>query len=238
MAEHEQTIAIVYLHRAEDQDNKCMLTSERLIVVYRGKVNSFERQHIKKIFFNQRRLLLPLIIGGIAAPLSLLAIFMNLYNLWPLMFVFFLGLALFYLGLQLHPVLTIQDTVKEHDFFLQEKSANLQEFLTFARQLIFRGESQMYLVLPLEEWQTLKRETVIRPNALQEHGFLRLLNRQQLVRWKQQRHRQLSAWVILHIDPLKVSADIRYERAEGTDELFAHLYGTLSWEEILHYEML
>lgn len=238
MAAYEQTIAIVYLHQAEDQDNKCMLTSERLMVVYKGKMHSFDRSHIKDLYFSRRRLLLPLVIGGISAPLSLLAIFMNLYSLWPLMFVFFLGLALFYLGLQMHPALTIQDTVKEHDFFLQEKSANLKEFLSFARQLIFRGESQMYLVLPLEEWQAMEQKPTIRPRELQEKGFLRLLNPKQLERWKQQKHRQLSAWVILHIDPLKVKSDIRYERVEGTDELFANLYGTLSREEVLHHRIL
>ena len=238
MADVEQTIAIVYLQHAEDKDNKCMLTSERLMVVYKGKFHSFDRAHLKDLYFSRRRLLLPLIAGGVSAPLSLLAIFMNLYNPWPLMFVFFLGLALFYLGLQQHPVLTVKDTVKEHDFFLEELTANLKAFLSFARQAVFHGESLLYLVLPLEEWQKMKREAVIDPPQLKEQGFLRLLNPSQLQRWKAQKHRPSSGWIVLHVDPLKVQADIRFEKSDGNDELIANLYGKLSREAILHHEII
>lgn len=238
MADYEETIAIVYLHLAEDQDNKCMLTSERLMVVYKGKLDSYDRTHIRDLYFNKRRLLLPLVSGGIAAPLSLLAIFLNLYNPWPLMFVFFLGLALFYLGLQQHPVLTIKDTVKEHDYFLQEVTPNLKAFLSFARQVIFRGESLLFLALPLDQWQEIQGAEVIQPFELKQQGFIRLMNQQQLKRWKLQKKEAPGGWAVLHIDPTRVQADIRYEAAPGTRELFAHLYGSLRKENVLRQEFM
>ncbi len=232
----EKTIAIVYLHRAEDQDNKCMLTSERLIVVYRGRPYSFERQHIRDLYFSWRRLLFPLVAGGISAPLSLLAIFMNLYNPWPLMFIFFLGLALFYLGLQQHPVLTIKDTVKEHDFFLREKTPNLKEFLSFARQVIFSGGNIMSLAVPLEHWQAVEHQAVFSPLDMNEKVRLRLMNTQQLRRWKQQKYRS-AGWVVLHLDTVKLQqADIRYEQSGGGDELYAYLYSSFRKEDIVRKE--
>lgn len=213
-----------------------MLTSERLIVVYKGKPYSFERQHIRDLYFSWRRLLLPLVAGGISAPLSLLAIFMNLYNLWPLMFIFFLGLALFYLGLQQHPVLTIKDTVKEHDFFLREKTPNLREFLSFARQVIFSGGNIMSLAVPLARWQAVAHQAVVKPSDIHGKARLRLMNTQQFRRWQQQKHRS-AGWVVLHLDTVKLrQADIRYEQSGDGDALYAYLYSGFSKEDIVRKE--
>jgi len=234
---NEKTIAIVYLHQAEDRENKCMLTSERLILVYRGKPFSFDRKYIRDLYFSQRRLLLPLVTGGIGAPLSLLAIFMNLYNPWPLMFIFFLGMALFYLGLQQHPVLTVKDTVKEHDFFLKEKTTNLKEFLSFARQVIFSGGNMMYLALPLQQWQALASQKTISPEMIKEQNRLLLLNPQQYQRWKQHKNRQPDRWTVLQLDTVRLQkADIRYERNDGSNGLYAYLYGSFSKEDIVRQE--
>lgn len=239
MTDFEKNIAIAYLQQDEDSENKCVLTSQRLVVIHRGKVSSFERHHIKDLEFGKRRIMLPLVSGGIMAPLSLLAIFLNLYNPWPLMFVFFLGLALLYLGWQQHPVLTVKDSVKEHDFFLQEVTPNLQAFVSFARQVIFRGESFLYYVLPLDEWERIeKKEVAVESLSLKENNFIRLMNKQQLSRWRRQKLVALEAYVILHIDPLKVSGNIRYETTErGSPELYAHLYGPIDREAIVKTEI-
>lgn len=239
MADFEETIAIAYLQQAEDKENKCMLTSERLMVVYRGNLNSFDRHHIKALGFHTRRLLLPLVSGGIMAPLSLLAIFLNLYNPWPLMFILFLGMALFYLGWQQHPVLTVTDTVKEHDFFLKEISPNLKAFVSFASQLIFQGSSLIFYPILLEEWEAVKNQEEFRPQMLEEKAFLRLMNPQQLARWQRQKRDEVTAYAILHIDPLKVKANIRYESMErGSSELYAHLYGSINREAIVKTEFI
>lgn len=237
MADFEENIAIAYLQQDEDRDNKCTLTSQRLVVIHRGTVNSFERHHIKSLDFSKRRIMLPLVSGGIMAPLSLIAIFLNLYNPWPLMFVFFLGLALFYLGWQQHPVLTVRDSVKEHDFFLQEVTPNLYAFVSFARQVIFQGSSLMFYPVLLEEWEKVKNKEVFAPEALKKKNFLRLMNSKQLVRWRQQKRNKVAAYAILHIDPLKVKASIRYETTErGAPELYAHVYGAIEWDAIVNTE--
>lgn len=239
MAEFEETIAIAYLWQAEDQENKCVLTSQRLMVFYRGQLSSFERHHIKALDFNKRRLLLPLVSGGIMAPLSLLTIFLNLYNPWPLMFILFLGMTLFYLGWQQHPVLTVTDSVKEHDFFLKEISPNLRAFVNFARSLIFQGKSLMFYPLLLDEWEAIKNQPELMPDMLKEKAFLRLLNPQQLARWRQQKHKKTAAYAILHVDLLKVKAGIRYETSEmNAHELYAHVYGGIPQEAIIKTEFI
>jgi len=234
MLDAEQTIAIVYLHQADDQDNKCMLTSQRVMVVYRGKLHSFERQHIKSIASTQRRLLLPLITGGIIAPLSLLAIFMNLYNPWPLMLAFFLGSALFYIGLQRHPVLTITDTVKDHDFFLTELTSNLKEFIAFAQQVVFGGGSHLYLPLSVADWARYESEAYIKPLPNQD---FKLFNRSQIVKWKQQRKLD-SSWVVLQVDLLEVKSTVRYQAPKGKGELFAFVSDKIEQEAITGKEFI
>ncbi|MFP4090307.1 MAG: DUF952 domain-containing protein [Cyclobacteriaceae bacterium] len=232
MAAKEETIALAYLRRAGDQKNKCMLTSERLMLVYKGHFYSFDRPHIKAIYFSRRRLLLPLVSGGIIAPLSLLAIFLNLYNLLPLLFIFFIGLLLFYLGVQQHPVLTVKDSVKEHDFFLEEITPNLKAFVSFARQVIFSGHSLLYLPIRAEEWEKKADHDEILTYELQQQGYIRLLNEQQIARWDKPVDDN-SPWLILHIDLLRAGDSIRYED-EGSGELYAHLYQPLNRRAVVH----
>ncbi len=239
MADFEETIAIAYLREAEDRDNKCMLTSERLKVVYRGKLHGFERHHIKELGFNHRRLLLPLVSGGITAPFSLLAIFLNLYNPWPLMFMLFLGMALFYLGWQQHPVLTVTDTVKAHDFFLEEISPNLNAFVSFAQQLIFQGSSLLFYALRLDKWEEVKHQEKLNLDMLTEKNYFRLMNNQQLARWRVQQRGSVGVYVLLHIDPLKITASIRYETTErGAPQLYAHVYGGIDQAAVVKAEVI
>ncbi|WKN33265.1 DUF952 domain-containing protein [Porifericola rhodea] len=238
MTAFEENIAIAYLHEAEDKENKCILTSQRLVVVYKGKVFSFDKEHIKALSFGQRRIMLPLVSGGIMAPLSLLAIFLNLYNPWPLMFVFFLGSALLYLGWQQHPVLVVRDSVKDHDFFLNDISPNLKAFLSFARQYVFQGGNELYLVLPLQEWEQTEQQDNIATQDLYDKGYVRLLSPAQLARWKKQKHHRQHNFSVLHINPLQVKAEIRYEPGErGAPELYAHVYGSINREAIIKTEL-
>jgi hypothetical protein len=230
----EETIAIAYLYRADDQDNKCMLTTKRLVVVYEGKVFSLEREHIRSVDFEQRRLLLPLVSGGIIAPFSLLAIFLNLYNLWYLMLLFFLGLLLFYLGLQQQPTLSIRDSVKSHDFFLREITPNLRAFVNFSRQLLFGRQSLLYLPLKSTEWQVLKHRDKIAPASLEREGSFRLLNQEQLEQWKRREKGGTAAWVILHIQPLEAATEFYYRQSEDSPELYAYAQQAISARAIIH----
>lgn len=242
----EETLAFCYLQQADDEKNKCLFTSERFIVIYRGKVSRFTLEEIKEITFNQRRWLLPLIAGGIAGSFTLLAIFLNLYNPMPLFILFLVSFFAFYYGWQQHPVLTVTDKVKEHDFPLKYISSNLKAFIHFVNHHLQHKHEMIYHVTRAEDWEQARKDKIYKPASLEIAKFIHAATHEQLPRLIQsgiftpEHH-----WILLTIDPLKVQTEIRYEPGGDVPglksrphELFPHIYGSLNLDAIVKAEQL
>lgn len=242
----EETIAFCYLQQTDDQKNKCLLTSEHFVVIYQGKVARFELEQIRGISFNQRRWLLPLVAGGITASFSLLAIFLNLYSLWPLFILFLIASLIFYWGWVYHPVLTVQDKIKEHDFPLSYISNNLSAFVNFTNQYLLHGNAMIYHVAKAEDWALAQANKKYEAASLKRDGFIHGSTQDQLNRLKQSSvFSQNQPWIVLVIDPLKVHPEIRYELGNDppgfksrTHELFPHIYGPLNLDAVARTEPL
>lgn len=242
----EEIIAFCYLQQIKDEKNKCLLTSERLVVICRGKITRFDLEQIKEVSFNQRRWLLPLIAGGITASFSLLALFLNLYNPWPLFILFLIAALTFYWGWMHHPVFTIQDKVKEHDFPLPYISSNLRSFVSFTNQYLHHGNEMIYHVAKAEDWAFAQENKRYETASLKQEGFIHGSTQDQLNRLKQSGiFSQDQPWVLLVIDPLKVHSELRYEVSGDPagfksmpHELFPHIYGPLNLDAVVRTEPL
>ena len=242
----EPPIAIGYLHRADDERNRCWLTAKHLVVVFRGRKHVFALEHIKNIAFEQRRAWLPLIIGGIAAPFSLVAILLNLYNPWVLIYIFLPALLLLYLGWLPYSVLAVHDAVKPHDFRLPSVSSNLRAFVRFANRMALSGSHYIYHVAPAEAWAAARALPTYTPATLPDDGFIHASHADQLDRLKRSGpFTDDTEWVILTIDPLRVQAEIRYEPGDDPagvtsppDELFPHIYGPLNVDAVVEVTRL
>ena len=239
----ERPLAVCYLHRQGDEDNRCLLTPRQLIVVSRGKVYRFERKRIKRLAFEERRAWLPLIVGGIVAPFSLLAILLNLYNSWTMMLLFLPSLLLLYLGWFPYPVLAVHDDVKPHDFRLPSVSDNLRAFAQFFNRMTHQQDASIYHVARAADWQAASSTGQYAPASLSDEGFIHASQAEQLTRLRQS---DLFAkdedWVVLTIDPLRVRAEIKYEApvhpaggeamATRPGEQFLHIYGPLNTDAV------
>jgi uncharacterized protein (DUF952 family) len=58
-------------------------------------------------------------------------------------------------------------------------------------------------------------------------GFIHCSNGHQVVWVANQRFRGRTDLVLLHIDPTRLGAQVRYENLEGGEELFPHVYGPI-----------
>ena len=242
----ESPVAVCYLHRAEDERNRCWLTEKHLVVVFRGRKHVFALEYIKGLGFEQRRAWLPLIIGGIAAPFSLLAILLNLYNPWVLIYIFLPASLLLYLGWLPYPVLAVHDAVKPHDFRLPAVSDNLRAFVRFANRMALSDAHRIYHVARAADWAHAQTQPTYAPPTLPNDGFIHASHADQLERLK--RSGLFTAdteWVVLTLDPLRVQAEIRYEPADDppgvtspSGELFPHIYGPLNVEAVVEVRRL
>ncbi len=215
-------------------------------MVFRGKKYRFERDHIKNIAFEQRRAWFPLIIGGIAAPFSLLALLLNLYNPLLLICIFLPSLLLLYLGWLPYTVMAVHDAVKPYDFRLPSVSSNLRAFVHFINRMALTGNHHIYHVARAEAWASVQASQQYAPATLSSDGFIHASHADQLERLKRSGlFAADSAWVVLTIDPFKVQAEVRYERGDDPpgvtsppDELFPHIYGPLNTDAVVEVNSL
>ena len=241
LADLESPVAVCYLHRADDERHRAWLTAKHLVVVFRGRKHVFALEHIKNITFEQRRAWLPLILGGIVAPFSLVAILLNLYNPWVLIYVFLPALLLLYLGWLPYTVLAVHDAVKPHDFRLPTVSSNLQAFVRFANRMALSGDNHIYHVARAQEWEAAQAQSTYAPATLPDDGFIHASQADQLARLQRSGlFGSDTEWVVLTVDPLKVQAEVRYEPGDDPPgvtsppgELFPHIYGPLNLDAVV-----
>ncbi len=83
-------------------------------------------------------------------------------------------------------------------------------------------------------WDRSQASREYRAGSLETEGFIHLSTEEQ---WRHTLHRiyrDVSELVILRIDPRRVSAEIKYERAQDADEDFPHLYGPLETDAVIN----
>lgn len=215
----EPIIATSFLTKEGDLKNQCFLSRKSLFIKYRGKIEDFELEHIKGIQFKHKLLMFPLVAGGIAAPLSALALLNDFGNPWLLLSLLITGIMLIYFGYEGSPSLSVTTKVKDYDFFISTPSPSLRAFVKYARQIYFFGQKGQYFYFTLspEEYQSLLSQ-----NKLELSKPLHLLYYEDIVNQK---------GVFLSIEPLNVSADFTFRAIDN--EVVPVLTGTLKPEDII-----
>jgi uncharacterized protein (DUF952 family) len=83
---------------------------------------------------------------------------------------------------------------------------------------------------PVDEWSSAKTLGQLRPESLASAGFIHLSTPEQVHLPASRLYRGRDDLVLLHIDPARLDAPIRWESGVATDPesmLFPHLYGAL-----------
>ncbi|MDH5476575.1 MAG: hypothetical protein OEX22_12835 [Cyclobacteriaceae bacterium] len=149
-------IALCYLGQMNDEKNVCHLYSDHLSIIYKGKRHYFNRNSLREVRINHKKLLFPLISGGIIGTFFLISAFNFSINIWISLTLSCLGFISFYLGWNGTSTFSVTDSVKEYDFFLYQISKPLTAFSQFINEYIIsrNPEESIYFYLPfsVEEW--------------------------------------------------------------------------------------
>jgi uncharacterized protein (DUF952 family) len=76
-------------------------------------------------------------------------------------------------------------------------------------------------------WDAAEASGIYAADSLASEGFIHCSDASQFIRVANQRFRGRHDLVLLHIDPARLDAEVRYENLEGGSQLFPHLYGAL-----------
>ena len=156
----ETILAKCYIYERNNEENICYLSKDNLFVKNKGILSHFPLDSIMNISFKQKILLMPIIFGGIMAPLALIALFNGLYSVWLMLSLMMGGLALLYYGIEGGNTLSVQTNVKEYDFFLRSVSPNLKSFVSFVINYQHRGDEALiyYFTLPHKTWKEAEEQ--------------------------------------------------------------------------------
>ncbi len=144
--------AVCYLSREGDAKNKCTLTRDEFLITRKARLYHYPVSQIQTVYLEKRKLLLPVIVGGILSPLSLLAIYENMFPPGILLPLFFAGLFMLYYGWSGAMALIIQTSARVYYIFMPNDTDHLTRFIAFSNTLIksfneTTGEFYFYVLL-------------------------------------------------------------------------------------------
>jgi uncharacterized protein (DUF952 family)/uncharacterized glyoxalase superfamily protein PhnB len=92
---------------------------------------------------------------------------------------------------------------------------------------VMRGASdvRIFHITSEQAWTAAKAQGNYTADSLASQGFIHCSEPHQVAWVANQRFRGRSDLVLLHIDPARLQAPVRYENLEGGRELFPHVYG-------------
>lgn len=126
----------VYLRRAGDESRKALIYDNRLVFVHGEKRREFDFSKVTRLSLNRRKLLLPLVLGGILVPLLLVGLFAAGSRPQLLLLLLFPSSLLFYLGWEGQEVLTVTGLRREADVQIHRSSHHIRAFVAFVNSLI------------------------------------------------------------------------------------------------------
>ncbi|MBO0938127.1 DUF952 domain-containing protein [Fibrella sp. HMF5335] len=85
------------------------------------------------------------------------------------------------------------------------------------------------------DWQKQANEADYEADSLATEGFIHLSTEAQVAGVLERYYQGIPDLLLLHIDPNKLTHDLRYERATN-NEHFPHLYGTLNKDAVVKVE--
>jgi hypothetical protein len=152
-----QPLARCFLRQEGDARYQCVLTTQSLEVTHQGKKEYFELSGVASVAILTRKILFPIVLGGILTPLAGLALFTSYGHIHLLFGLFFLGLFLFYYGITGTQSLVITTPWKSFDYFLPTVSPQMQAFARYAANVTTYADGYCFFFAMEEDaWEKVQ----------------------------------------------------------------------------------
>jgi hypothetical protein len=184
----------------KEKANALMLFEHGLKVKLSAQETFFHKEQVKDIAIVHKKLLFPLIAGGILFPLSFLALFHDLFNPYWMLLVIMTGLFLLYYGLAGRRLLTIYTHIHEHDIAINTADPHLAAFIEFCSDYMSA--------------QAVHQRVYIRRQSVS--GGSDALPAYTHRQWLEQRKSDADMNDFIAIDPISTGVQVEY-RPDSTD---------------------
>ncbi|MEM7549103.1 MAG: DUF952 domain-containing protein [Bacteroidota bacterium] len=213
---------------------RAVVTDEFFIVEKKGASQYHPRSFIKEIKLNNKKLLMPLVSGGILSSLSLVSIIVGVYNPWGVLISFSLGLAVLYYGYRGRSFLVVEEVKNDGNYLLYEATATIRAFVNYVNtEWIKRKHFFIYHLCTQNQWNTQKDSVWYEDPSLKTERFIHACLEDQIKGVKNRFFSGQNDLLLLKIDPHKVNAEVRFESAKDVEDVFPHIYGKINKNSII-----
>lgn len=222
----ERPIAKCYLKKGSDEKNACYLTDQRLVIINNEIFSEFTNDNIRSISIEQKKLLVPIIAGGIGLSLSLLALLNNIYNPYLLLLITFAGVGLMYYGFNGTPAISINYGGKEFNILIRNATTNLSAFVNYTASQISSGHSMknnFFKLINIRKWEEISsKKFFFKPGA-----FLTFAQMKRLLKTYDHQND-----VVIMIDPLVLSEEIRFKTTVNEKDLIPYIENDIPLDQL------
>lgn len=224
--------ALVYLGAATDNKNKVLISDDQICIIYRNRKNVLPLASIRQLRTGHKKMLLPLILGGIITPFAFLSYFVNMFHPWIHLISVLIGLLLFYLGWNGRSAfILVFRNGDELLHYLPSISKNLDAFINYVNEYVKTSashESANSIIVeidPEEESALFGEENRNIQNMFPIIGFTPA----QYTRLKKQEKKKHS----LTFDPLGSGREIRFKYDEASSQMRPLIDGPIKRSSII-----
>lgn len=95
----------------------------------------------------------------------------------------------------------------------------------------------IYHITTTADWAARQESPTYEAASLGTEGFIHLSTKEQVAGVLERYYRNVPDLLLLHVDPAKLTAELRYEAATN-NELFPHLYGPMNRDAVINIEKI
>ena len=224
--DQDKAKAFVYLLSDGDTKNKAIISEDELLVIRKNQKQLFSFKSISSLKIETKKLLFPLILGGIITPFAFLSYFANFFLPWVHLVAILGGMFLYYIGWFGKLSFTIIfKNGDELNYYLPAISNNLQAFIHFVNTLLVDtsdSEVRSLLFFEVENKDILFGNKKIANHPFPIIGF----TYRQLIDMGKSVHGEK----LLAINPAKAGVEIKFTYDLKTNQMRPMLEGPVSEE--------
>ena len=226
-----------YLGKSGDSQNLLLLYEHTLVVIFKGKRSDFSLSNIRSLSVSRKKLIIPLVIGGIGTCLSWLALSLGWYHYQTNLFLVFLFFAWMYYGFLGKDGLELLEGKERHVFLIKANHFVLNTFLNFTKARMFQKppaqESISFHLATKTSWEEQELSTLYTHPSLKDEGFIHTSYISELKTSYEKYFSPNDELVLMGIDLSKVEAEVKINEVPSRNALFPHIYGQLNKSAIV-----
>jgi uncharacterized protein (DUF952 family) len=228
----EAIIFSSYLKKLGDTKNRILLTNDKLVVIFNGKVQAYFRSNVLSLIINKKKLIIPLVFGGIGTSLSMIATSMGWYDRQIILFITLVFFGVLYYGFVGKDALELTEKGNNNIFLLGGNLTTVMQFINFfnATKNIHSNYSNLkiYHIATKKAWEEQIYNVNYNHISLENEGFIHASTAEHLLESYNLYYETDQELILLDIIPELLAPEVKYELAERRNAYFPHIFGTIN----------